>query len=134
MNSELKYFPKRMANQAILLYIVLVIVLALTFPLHVLDAQWIFFGLFTVIFFFSRSSALTKKWAYLPEKIFLKKVFWLALILRLLWIVFVYYYFIWMLGQPFEFEAADSIGCHGEAIWIVDLYSRNALWRYLFYI
>ena len=26
-----------------------------------------------------------------------------------------------MTGQPFEFLAADSIGYHGEGIWIVDL-------------
>ena len=130
----MKYFPKKMANQTILLYVLLLIVLALIYPTKRLDFQWIFFGLFAVVFFFYLSAKLTKKWFDLPEKIFLKKVFWLALILRLLWVVFSYYYFIWMTGQPFEFLARDSLTYHKSAIWLVNLYNSNQLWRYFLFL
>jgi len=35
-----------------------------------------------------------------------------------------------MTGQPFEYEAADSMGYHGEALWMVDLFNAGEIKYY----
>ena len=130
ISGELKYFPKSIANKAIFVYFLLLILLAVIFPSYMITLEGCLFGLFFVIFFFVLSSNLTFKWSNLDEKIFVKKVFWLALILRLIWVVFSYYYFIWMTGKPFMYGAADAIGYDGEARWINALYNADMMHVY----
>ncbi|MBN1462103.1 MAG: glycosyltransferase family 39 protein, partial [Paludibacteraceae bacterium] len=63
----------------------------------------------------------SRKWYNLSEKIFLKKIFVNALIIRWVYVVFSYFFYTWMTGQPFEFGAADSMFYHGSGEWIANV-------------
>jgi hypothetical protein len=52
----------------------------------------------------------------------------------LVFVFFSYFYFQLMTGRPFEYDAADAPGYHGEAQWIVGLFKSNALDQYVGYL
>ncbi len=73
-----------------------------------MDFIWIFFGLLEVIGFFYFSNLLSKRWSRYSPKLFKKKLFTTSLVIRVIWAVFSYFFYIYMTGEPFEFGAADS--------------------------
>jgi 4-amino-4-deoxy-L-arabinose transferase-like glycosyltransferase len=83
-----------------------------------LPIQWMFTASFTVFLFFLYGNKLTRKWAITSSASFKKNIFYSALAIRILWVVGSYFLYQSMTGQPFEFEAADSIGYHNEAVWM----------------
>jgi len=67
------------------------------------------FGLAEVVGFFYFSNLLTKKWSVYTERLFTKKIFTTALIIRVLWVLFSYAFYVIMTGQPYEFQSADAL-------------------------
>ncbi len=130
----LSYFPKYFINKAIVLYIGSIIVVSLLFISHTMSWYWYIFGLIEVIGFFYFSNLLTKRWINISEKTFLKKLFSTALIIRVIWVIFSYWFYILMTGQPFEFSAGDAIGYHKEAIWVHQLIADGNLESYWAFI
>ncbi len=117
----LHYFPKYFTNKAIALYFISLIAISFVFFQRMLSPVWMVIGSVSVIGFFYFSNTLTCKWANSTEKRFVKRLFWVALILRLVWVVFSYIFYTAMTGQPFEFDTADAFGYHSRAEWIVGL-------------
>lgn len=113
----LNYFPKYFTSKAITLYFIALIAISVAFSQYSMSALWIVFGMVEVVSFFYFVNILTKRWSLLPEKLFIKRLFTSALFLRLAWVVFSYFFYQAMTGQPFEFEAADAIGYHGNGEW-----------------
>lgn len=123
----LHYLPKYFSSKAISLYIGVLIACNIIFFNHILSPIWWVFGIVEVISFFYYSNQLTQKWAVVPEKKFLKKLFQTALIIRLVWMGFSYIFYTYMTGKPFEFDSADAFGYHNEGMWIADLIQSNHL-------
>lgn len=121
----LNYLPKYFSNKAISLYIVCLLVVSIVFFNRILDWYWFAFGLIEVVGFFYFSNILTKKWSNFSPKFFEKKLFKTSLILRLIWVVFSYFFYLWMTGQPFEFQTADAYNYHTRAIWIKGLFESQ---------
>lgn len=88
--------------------------------------DFIILGIAWVIFFFLLSSRYTIKWAELEEKKFARKLFFTALIFRLIWVVFSYFYYLVKTGIPFEFDSADALDYHYTALWFLDLGWKGA--------
>jgi hypothetical protein len=93
---------------------------------------WIVLGLLEVSLFFLLSNSLSLKWSALTAKQYLKIVFWIAFALRVAWVIFSYYFYLFQTGQPFEYGAADSIGYHDEAVWLAGEPWKN-VFDYLFF-
>ena len=74
-----------------------------------------------MLYFFTQSTKLSKKWSVLSHGQIESKLFVGSLILRFIWVFFSYIFYEVMTGSPFEFAAADSKGYHFEAIWMVDV-------------
>ncbi len=72
-----------------------------------MDLIWWVFGIVAVVGFFKGSQNLIKKWDGLPEKQFVKKLFQTALIIRVIFVSFMYFFYTYMTGAPFEFHAGD---------------------------
>lgn len=72
-------------------------------------------GFVEVSLFFMLASKYSRQWQLLSPKSFEKKIFWTAFVLRLVWVTFSYYFYTQQNGQPFEYDAADSMGYHDEA-------------------
>ncbi len=104
----LNYIPQFFTKKAITIYCIALCFISLLFFSYSMDFIWIFFGLLEVIGFFYFSNLLSKRWSRYSPKLFKKKLFTTSLIIRLIWAVFSYYFYIWMTGEPFEFSAADS--------------------------
>jgi len=117
----MNYFPKYFTEKAMLLYVGGLLLVNLIFFSHALPFMFIVFGLVEAIGFFYFSNALTKKWANYSSKFFLRNLFYTAFFIRLAWVIFSYFFYSAVCGEPFEFEARDSHGYHESAIWIHNL-------------
>lgn len=127
------HFPTHFTTKAISLYIILLVICTVAFG-RILPFAWIVFGLLEVLLFFTISSSLTKSWSSSSEMQFAKRLFRLSLSIRLVYVVFMYFFYQFMTGQPFEFEGADSLGYHGEATWIATMIKDGDLGKYITYM
>lgn len=100
------------------------------FVQYALPFQWMLFGVIEVVSFFYFSNILTKRWKDITPKLFVKKLFFTALIIRLLYVIFSYFFFLSQTGVPFEFQAADALGYDESARWIADLVKTGDLYSY----
>ncbi len=127
----LNYFSEYFTNKAIALYFGVVIVI---FSLYIpYSMSWYFylFGSVAVVGFFYFSNLYTKQWTILPEKIFIKRLFVTALILRIVWVIFSYFFYLYMTGQPFEFHAADSVHYQDMGRWMSEIAGFSNVWNTL---
>lgn len=130
----LNYIPRFFTSKAIYLYISVLIFCNIVFIAHSLPFLYWLFGVVEVIGFFYFSNLMTRQWANVSPKDFVRKLFWLAFIIRLVWVFFSYFFYIYMTGQPFEYSAGDSIGYHGEAQWLSGMITKWNLQPYYDYI
>lgn len=123
----LNYLPQFFTRKAIILYLISIVVVSIVFNDHILDWYWFAFGLVEVVGFFYFSNLFTRKWSNFSVGHFEKKLFNTALMLRIAWVVFSYFFYISMTGQPFEFQTADAYNYHTRAIWIKGLFESSYL-------
>jgi hypothetical protein len=98
---------------------------------NMLPLIWLIFGLIEVVCFFIFTSKLSIQWLNFPEKIFIKKIFRTALTIRILYVIFSYFFYRALTDEVFEFFAADSIIYHELALRLKDLISRGAYNTYV---
>ena len=125
------YFPKQIAARAILVYLASLTLVSVFFFRHAMSFGYILLGLVFVVGFFVLTNVCSKEWKDIREGLYLRYIFFIALGIRIVWVVASYYYYIGFTGSPFEFGAADSIGYHDEAEWLA---SENwaMAWEYYF--
>lgn len=80
-----------------------------------MDLVWWVFGIVGVIGFFKGSEKLIKKWTNISEKSYVKKLFYTAFIIRFVYVTFMYFFYTYMTGIPFEFDSGDAGFYHGIA-------------------
>ena len=105
----LNYFPKYFTSKAIYLYLAALFVVSVLFFNQAMSLIWWILGIGAVFGFFHYSNLLTRKWSEYPEKIFTKKIFQIALIVRIAWVIISYFLYLIMTGEPFEFSPGDSL-------------------------
>ena len=86
-----------------------------------LKPAFMLIGIVWVLIFFLLSARYSKKWLDIDEKKYLRKLFFTALVLRVLWVIFSYFFYLVKTGIPFEFGSRDSVGYHEAAIWFSEL-------------
>jgi 4-amino-4-deoxy-L-arabinose transferase-like glycosyltransferase len=92
------------------------------------------FGIVEVIAFFYYSNLITMRWANLSEKSFVRNLFQLSLVIRVLWVFLSYFIYLQYTGTPFDFSAADALGYDGEAKWVASMITNGDLSSYFRYI
>jgi 4-amino-4-deoxy-L-arabinose transferase-like glycosyltransferase len=127
MNYLLKYYSSR----AIILYLLLILAPIMLFKGNVLPYISIIFGFIQVIGFFYFTQYFSARWMNLPEKILKKRIFRISLLVRIIYAIASYYFYLHMTGQPFEYETADSSAYHEEGIWYAEMFSKGMLFNYL---
>lgn len=113
-------FPDIIAKKGISMYLIALAVVTIVFFKYAMPAVYILLGVMWVTGFFLLSATCSKNWMRLPVKVFAWRVFWIALLLRIVWVVFSYFFYKAQTGQPFEFDAADAVGYHEEAKWLAE--------------
>lgn len=104
----LDYFPRYLSKRAIICYFVTLLLSSVLFLSHAMPFQFMLFGAVAVVLFFSYSTKLTLDWRKLPAYLFPKKLFFTALLIRLLYVIFIYFYYIEMTGEPHAYHAGDE--------------------------
>ena len=123
--------PKQISSRGILLYAISLAAVSIAFMNYVMDFVWIAIGIAEILLFFLFSRRLTVQWQRLSVKDYVKDLFVIALLLRIVWVLFSYFYYQSQTGIPFEFAAADSLGYHEDAEWLAAEPWRMT-WSYLF--
>ena len=112
------FLPKQISNRALIVYIAALAVVSIVFMSYAMQIGYIALGFLWVIGFFYLVSYCSKVWLKVSEKAFVSNLFWIALTLRVIWVVASYFFYIQATGIPFEFQARDSLGYHGDAEWL----------------
>jgi len=128
------FFSRYFSTKSIYLYFGVLIVCNLYFFSRALPLIWWFFGLVEVVGFFYYSNLYTRVWTKFTEKSFLSKLFKTALIIRIIWVIFSYFFYIIFTGIPFEIGSADAQGYHNEGMWVADMISTGDINSYFEYI
>ena len=111
------YFPKQLSKKAISIYIVSLVIVSAVFMNHMLKPAFMIIGIVWVLLFFLLSTQFSKKWLGFEEKKYVRKLFLTALVLRLIWVVFSYFFYTIKTGIPFEFGSSDALAYHDAAVW-----------------
>ena len=140
------FLPNKLSNTAIYLYLGSLAAVTFFFYRFAMGLDFIVMGIVWVVGFFGLASLLSRQWSQISEKAYVRNLLLTALGLRMLWVVFSMVFYTLKTGIPFEFEAADSMFYHGEAMWmsqvplatVVDvLFTSRDGWSdsgYLFYL
>lgn len=102
----LSYFPKYYTDKAMYVYFALLVCVPVIFGYPMEWYFWIF-GIVEVVGFFYFAHQLPIAWKNYSPKAFIKKLFTTALIIRIIYVVFSFWFYNEMTGTPFEFGAAD---------------------------
>lgn len=97
------------------MYFVSLLVVTVLFMGRQTSFVFMLFGAVEVCMFFHFSNQDSIAWKKLSEKAFVNKIFVTALIIRIVYVVFSYYFYTIETGKPFEYNAADSYGYHETA-------------------
>ena len=92
------YFPRFCSTRAIIAYVVTLVIVSSVYISHAMPFQFMLFGLVSVLVFFLFSNKLTQSWERFMPQVFVKKLFITALLIRLVYVVFIYFYYIEMTG------------------------------------
>ena len=125
------FFPKQISNRALIVYIAALAAVSIVFMSYAMQIGYIALGFLWVIGFFYLVSYCSKVWLKVSEKTFVSNLFWIALALRIIWVIVSYFFYIQATGIPFEFQARDSLGYHGDAEWLAED-PWSSTWGYLF--
>lgn len=125
------YFPKKFADKALITYILSLALISIVYSGFAMSFKFIAIGLLSVTMFFYLSNSLSKNWLRISDKAFARKLFWTALVLRVAWVVFSYFFYTAQTGQPFEWDAADALAYHEDAVWLSEN-SWSVMVNYLF--
>ena len=134
INDELDYLPSYFSSKGFFSFIFIILAVFSLFFRQLLPMQWLFFCIVEVLLFFYFFTKITIKWRSIPTVNFIKLLFRGSLLIRLAWVFFSYFFYLYANGKPFEFFAADSLGYHTEGIWLAELLHGGKFSLYKEYI
>lgn len=120
--------PQTVTNKAMITYFLAMFTCSVLYSSYILALQWWIFGIICVVGFFVFANRQTKLWVSIRPKSFVKRLFWSAFLLRLLWVVISYgLYYNWT-GTAFSIDAADELIYHAAASEIAE-FIREGNWN-----
>lgn len=100
------------------LYLLALLAVSAAFHEYALQWKWILWGIGEVLFFFLLTAVFYPRWKNDDPKRFWRKVFWTALVIRVVYSFVMCYYYYWETGIGFEYGAADSLWYHSTAVYL----------------
>lgn len=130
----LDYFQKFFTSKAITYYFATLVVVTILFVNRMLPFMWIVTGSLSVLIFFYYSNKLTHQWSDYSIHFFSKKLFQISFLIRLLWVIISYFFYLSNTGTAFNFDAGDAVGYHEQALWLVSMIKQGDLTQYFVFI
>lgn len=115
------------------IYVVALLIVSVWFRPYALKPLWMAWGIGTVLFFFLLTYVFHHRWKADEQKLFVKKVFWVALGIRAVYVGAMLFYYYYQTGLSMEYEAADSMNYHQMACYLANL-ARQGRLREIFMI
>lgn len=115
-------------------YLITLALVSALFIRYVLPLKFVVFGFVAVVVFFTYASKLTMNWGRYSENVFQRRVFVAALLIRLVYVIFIYYYYISETEMPHAYHAGDELLYQGVAsMWFEEGYEsfHSTLINYL---
>lgn len=103
------FVPKSITNTAMGTYLAAIFCCTVLYSSYMLELRWWIFGLVEAIGFFYYTNINTKTWYKMRSLSFEKKLFWSALILRVVWVLISYLLYQNWTGTPFSIGAGDEL-------------------------
>jgi 4-amino-4-deoxy-L-arabinose transferase-like glycosyltransferase len=122
---ENPFLPKYFSSKAIAAFFLALLGTNLIFFHHLLPFQWMAFAIIETVCFFYFTQELSKHWRNNSIKRFEKKLFTTSFILHAIWVIFAYFFYIQLSGEPFEFSAADSHGYVTSGMQFADMIRKG---------
>lgn len=104
----LTYFPKYFSSRAIYCYLITLVLVSVIYMRYAMPFQFMLFGFAAVLIFFLFSSRLSKEWNKYSPDAFSKKVFVVAMVIRIVYVIFIYFYYISVNGEPHAYHKGDE--------------------------
>ncbi len=104
----LNYFPKYFSSRAIYCYLITLVLVSVIYMRYAMPFQFMLFGFAAVLIFFLFSSRLSKEWNKYSSDAFSKKVFVVAMVIRIVYVIFIYFYYISVNGEPHAYHKGDE--------------------------
>ena len=104
-------------------YLLALLVISFAFREHAMQLKWLLWGIGEVLFFFVLTTVFYPRWKNDEPKKFWRKVFWVALAIRLFYVIFSYFYFSHTVGYPFD-GLGDGVGYYRRSV-ILSMYIRK---------
>lgn len=104
-----------------MIYFISLAIVSVIFINHMMKFDFLIIGIAWILLFFLLSVRYTRKWADIPEKNYIRKLFFTALTFRIVWVLFSYIYYFIKTGLPFEFGSSDALAYHDAAIWMKEI-------------
>lgn len=117
----------------IAIYLVALLIVSVWLRPYALKPLWMAWGVGTVLFFFLLTYWCHNRWKSNDAKIFMRKVFWVALGIRVIYVVAIIFYYYWQTGVSFEYQAGDSWTYHRMANYLSKL-ARGGEFKEIFLI
>ncbi len=109
------------------MYLIALSIIAVLFIKNSMNWYFYFFGLLGVIGFFKYASKYIYSWNSISSQLFTRKVFFLAFSIRIIWVIFSYWYYTRVYGDPFEAALPDAMTYHANAAAVADGFWGNYL-------
>lgn len=103
--------PRWLTNRSVLFYVVAMLVVTGMYFSHSLPWYYMLSGMVSISIFFGYGKKLSQRYSIKrvrTEQQFEKKIFGIAFLLRLVWVLLIYYIFMEVYGNPFGFENMDA--------------------------
>lgn len=125
------YLPKQISYRAIVVYLVALVAVNLFYADYAMKFGYVILGITFILGFFLLTSSWSKDLRGIPAKEYVSRLFFIAVAIRIVWVIASYYYYIEATGQPFEFDTGDALGYHQEAEWLASE-PWQTVWDYYF--
>ena len=106
---QLTFVPQIITNKAMITYLLALIGCSVLYSAHILSFTWWIFGIVCVIGFFIFSNRQSKLWINISQKRFIKNIFWIGFLIRVLWVLISYWLYYEWTGTAFSIGAADEL-------------------------
>src|SRR5210317_707876 len=100
------YLGNIFMQNAIIAFFICISIVTLLFYGKSMPVIWIAFASMEVILFYYFANSFSKNWRFISKKRFRQNIFTYSVIIRLVWVVFSYFFFQYHTGDEFEFNAA----------------------------
>jgi len=107
-DNTLAWLPKTYAMQGVMYYIISLVVCSVLFAAHAMPLYLWLFGIISIIMFFIGSYNLGKKWSRLTEKKFVQNIFTWGFVIRVLYVIFIYYLNFQLYDKHMEVVSSDA--------------------------